>query len=57
VLYVGKAADLRSRVRSYFHPGSGDERFFVARLDRELEDLETIVSRPTSARRSCSRTR
>ncbi|MBI5486286.1 MAG: excinuclease ABC subunit UvrC [Deltaproteobacteria bacterium] len=44
VLYVGKAADLRSRVRSYFAPGAGDPRFFVARLDEELDDLETIVT-------------
>ncbi|MBI5499402.1 MAG: excinuclease ABC subunit UvrC [Deltaproteobacteria bacterium] len=44
VLYVGKAADLRSRVRSYFAPGAGDPRFFVARLDDELDDLETIVT-------------
>ena len=44
VLYVGKAADLRSRVRSYFAPGSADPRHFVSRLDVELEDLETIVT-------------
>jgi excinuclease ABC subunit C len=45
VLYVGKASDLRSRVRSYFTPGSADDRFFVvARLDDELDDLETIVT-------------
>jgi len=44
VLYVGKAADLRSRVRSYFTPGSTDSRFFVGRLEQELQDLETIVT-------------
>lgn len=43
VLYVGKARSLRSRVRSYFQPSSSDERAFVARLDREVEDLETYV--------------
>ncbi|MEM1414706.1 MAG: excinuclease ABC subunit UvrC [Myxococcota bacterium] len=44
VLYVGKARSLRSRVRSYFLPGSSDVRAFVARLERELGDLETIVA-------------
>ena len=43
VLYVGKARSLRSRVRSYFAPGSSDTRFFIARLDREMGDLETFV--------------
>lgn len=44
VLYVGKARSLRSRVRSYFQPGSSDVRFFVARLDAELGDVETFVT-------------
>jgi excinuclease ABC subunit C len=43
VLYVGKARHLRSRVRSYFQPGSSDERAFVARLEGELGDVETYV--------------
>ncbi|MCC6875921.1 MAG: excinuclease ABC subunit UvrC [Sandaracinaceae bacterium] len=43
VLYVGKARSLRSRVRSYFQPGSSDERFFIAHLAYELGDLETFV--------------
>lgn len=43
VLYVGKARSLRSRVRSYFQPGSSDQRTFVAFLARELGDLETFV--------------
>ncbi len=44
VVYVGKAKNLRTRVRQYFRPG-GDERFFVAAgfLGRAVTDLETIV--------------
>jgi excinuclease ABC subunit C len=44
VLYVGKARSLRSRVRSYFQPGSSDLRAFVTRLERELIDIETFVT-------------
>lgn len=43
-LYVGKARSLRSRVRSYFQPGTSDIRAFVARLETELVDLETFVA-------------
>lgn len=41
VVYVGKAVNLRSRVRSYFT--RGDERAFVSLLDDLLGDLEVIV--------------
>jgi excinuclease ABC subunit C len=43
VLYVGKARSLRSRVRSYFQDGNSDTRAFIARLSRELTDIETVV--------------
>jgi excinuclease ABC subunit C len=44
VIYVGKAKDLRARVRAYFRP-SGDERAFVAMglLGRLIGDIETVV--------------
>lgn len=44
VVYVGKAKSLRSRVRSYFQPGTSDLRFFIPFLERTLGDLETIVT-------------
>jgi excinuclease ABC subunit C len=43
VVYVGKAASLRQRVRSYF-TRSGDARAFVALLGRMLGDIETVVT-------------
>ncbi len=45
IVYVGKASNLRSRVRSYFDAGRGDDRLFVALLDDLLGDLEVIVTR------------
>jgi excinuclease ABC subunit C len=44
VLYVGKAANLRTRVRSYFQSSSSDSRYFIDRLDHELGDIETFVT-------------
>ena len=44
VIYVGKAINLRARVRQYFRPGD-DQRYFVAAglLGRALADIETVV--------------
>ena len=43
VVYVGKAANLRARVRQYFGATS-DTRYFVGLLDRYLEDIEVIIT-------------
>ena len=45
VVYVGKASSLRSRVRSYFDAGRGDDRLFVPLLEDLLGDIEVIVTR------------
>lgn len=43
VIYVGKAQNLRNRVRSYFTK-SGDDRQFVALLEKWVADIETMVT-------------
>ncbi len=43
IIYVGKAANLRARVRQYFGATS-DTRFFVGLLDRFLDDIEVIIT-------------
>ena len=43
VLYAGKAADLRARVRSYLAPG-GDGRYQLRFLEREARDVEFIAT-------------
>jgi excinuclease ABC subunit C len=43
VMYVGKAADLRARVRSYLRP-EGDGRLATPHLARRIADLEFIVT-------------
>jgi excinuclease ABC subunit C len=45
VVYVGKAASLRSRVRQYFDAGGGDDRIFIPLLEDLLGDVEVIVTR------------
>lgn len=44
VLYVGKARNLRSRVRSYFQSGSSDDRALLPFLRGLVADLETVVT-------------
>jgi len=43
ILYVGKAVDLRARVRSYFLEGSSDDRIFIGSLEDLLGDVDVIV--------------
>lgn len=43
IVYVGKAKDLKNRVRNYFQ-SSGDPRLFVARLPKILGDIEVIIT-------------
>ena len=45
IVYVGKASNLRSRVRSYFGAARSDDRAFVALLDDLLGGIEVIVTR------------
>lgn len=44
MLYIGKAANLRSRVRQYFQPNTGDSRDFVPLLEGVVADIETVVT-------------
>lgn len=44
IIYIGKAKDLKARVRSYFAVSSGDPRAFVKRLPHILGDIETIIT-------------
>jgi excinuclease ABC subunit C len=43
IIYIGKAKDLKNRVRNYFQT-SGDPRPFVKRLPHVLSDIETIIT-------------
>ena len=45
ILYVGKATDLRARVRSYFLPSTSDGRPFIPSLQTLVLDVETLVTR------------
>ncbi len=43
IIYIGKAKDLKTRVRNYFQ-SSGDPRPFVRWLPRVLGEIETIIT-------------
>ncbi|HSE83739.1 MAG TPA: excinuclease ABC subunit UvrC [Thermodesulfobacteriota bacterium] len=43
-IYIGKAKNLRNRVRSYFHNGAGDQRPQIPYLIREISNLDYFVS-------------
>ncbi len=43
VIYVGKAKNLKNRVRSYFQ-GSSDERLFVGFLVKRIADIEFVLT-------------
>ncbi|MDY7039500.1 MAG: excinuclease ABC subunit UvrC [Chloroflexota bacterium] len=44
VIYVGKAVNLRNRVRSYFHASSQDYTGKIHRLVHEIAEIEFIVT-------------
>ena len=44
IIYVGKAINLRNRVRSYFHRTSGQGSFKIKELVLHIAQLETIVT-------------
>src|SRR5688500_8330446 len=44
ILYIGKASNLRNRVRQYFQPNTGDIRDFVPLLGGIVMDIETTVT-------------
>jgi excinuclease ABC subunit C len=44
IIYIGKAANLRVRVRQYFQPNTGDTRDFVPLLEGIVSDIETTVT-------------
>ncbi len=43
-VYIGKAGNLRARVRQYFQPASGDSRLFVPLLEGIVADIDTVVT-------------
>ena len=48
IIYVGKAINLRSRVRSYFHSSSDSSK--VRRMRREITDIEIYFHHASATR-------
>ena len=44
IVYVGKAVNLRARVRGYFNRAGSDARAFIPLLDGLLSDIETVLT-------------
>ena len=44
VLYIGKAKNLKNRLRQYFAPGSSDERVQIPYLLLKVVDIETVLT-------------
>ncbi len=44
IVYVGKAGNLRNRVRQYFAPGTSDTRHFVRNLASRLSGIEIVLT-------------
>ncbi|MBN2344730.1 MAG: excinuclease ABC subunit UvrC [Deltaproteobacteria bacterium] len=44
IVYVGKAKNLKSRVRQYFHAATSDTRYFVKNLRQKLSTIETVIT-------------
>ena len=45
ILYVGKAKNLKNRVRSYFSDSSSDNRFIARNVRRLIADIEILLTR------------
>ncbi|NQU42521.1 excinuclease ABC subunit UvrC, partial [bacterium] len=44
VIYVGKAQNLRARVRQYFAESGGDTRLSIPLIRKDLDHIETIIT-------------
>jgi excinuclease ABC subunit C len=44
VIYVGKAKNLKNRVRQYFAPATSDTRHFVKNLAAKISTIDTVIT-------------